>query len=63
MQPITPLGVAELTQDELVGLVGGEDSCWCSSFKYALGYAIGYLAGEFVDALMSPEDNNSFLGK
>ena len=63
MQPITSLGVAELTQDELVAVVGGEDSCWCNAFKSALGYALGYLAGELVDALVSPEDNNSFLGK
>jgi hypothetical protein len=63
MQPITSLGVAELTQDELGAVVGGDDSCWCTSFKRTLGYALGYLAGELVDALVSPEDSNSFLGK
>jgi hypothetical protein len=63
MQPITALGVAELTQDELVAVVGGDDSCWCTSFKRAFGYALGYVVGEFVDALVSPEDSNSFLGK
>jgi hypothetical protein len=63
MQPISSIGVAELTQDDLVTVVGGDDSCWCSSFKSALGYALGYIAGELVDALVSPEDSNSFLGK
>jgi hypothetical protein len=63
MQPITPLGVAELTQDELVAVVGGDGSCWCSSFKRALGYALGYATARIVDALASPEDDNSFLGK
>jgi hypothetical protein len=63
MQPITSLGVAELTQNELVTVVGGDDSCWCSSFKRAFGYALGYVVGELVDALVSPDDSNSFLGK
>ena len=64
MQPITPLGVAELTEHELVAVVGGgEDACWCSGLSYALGYAIGYALGEIVDALVRPQDSNSFLGK
>ena len=63
MQPTTLLGVAELTQDELVAVAGGEDSCWCSAFKHGFGYALGYIAAELVDALVSPEDSNSFLGK
>ncbi len=63
MQPITSLGVAELTQDELVAVAGGSDACWCSGLASKLGYAIGYALGELVDALVSPEDNNSFLGK
>ena len=63
MHTITPLGVAELTQDELAGVAGGDDSCWCTSFKRAFGYALGYIAAELVDALVSPEDSNSFLGK
>ena len=63
MQPITSLGVAELTQDELVAVMGGDDSCWCTSFRRAFGYALGYAAAELVDALVSPEDSNSFLGK
>ena len=63
MQPITSLGVAELTQDELVMVVGGDDSCWCTSFKRLFGYGVGYALGELVDALVSPEDSNSFLGK
>jgi hypothetical protein len=63
MQPITSLGVAELTQDELVAVGGGDDSCWCSGFARALGYGIGYVLGAFVDALVSPEDSNSFLLK
>ena len=63
MQPITSLGVAELTQHELVTVEGGSDACWCSGLASKLGYAIGYALGEFVDALVSPEDNNSFLGK
>lgn len=63
MQPITSLGVAELTQVELVTVVGGDDSCWCSSFKRLFGYGVGYVLGEVVDALASPEDSNSFLGK
>jgi hypothetical protein len=63
MQPITSLGVAELTQDELVTVMGGEDACWCLSFKRLVGYAIGYALGELADALVSPEDSNSFLGK
>jgi hypothetical protein len=63
MQPITSLGVAELTQDELVAVVGGDDSCWCSGLVSALGYAIGYATAKLVDALVSPEDSNSFLGK
>jgi hypothetical protein len=63
MQPITSLGVAELTQDDLVAVVGGDDSCWCSSFKRLFGYGVGYVLGEIVDALVSPEDSNSFLGK
>jgi hypothetical protein len=63
MQPITSLGVAELTQDELVAVVGGEGGCWCKGLARALGYAIGVAAAELVDALVSPEDSNSFLGK
>ena len=63
MQPITSLGFAELSHDELVAVAGGEDSCWCSSLKRGLGYALGYIAAELVDALVSPEDDNSFLGK
>jgi hypothetical protein len=63
MQPITSLGVAELTQDELVVVTGGEDSCWCSSLAGKLGYGIGYALGVLVDALATPEDDNSFLGK
>jgi hypothetical protein len=63
MQPITSLGVAELSNEELVTVVGGEDSCWCTSLKRGLGYALGYIAAELVDALVSPEDGNSFLGK
>jgi hypothetical protein len=63
MQPITSLGVAELSQDELMVVVGGNDECWCQSFKRGLGYAIGYALAELVDALVSPEDSNSFLGK
>jgi hypothetical protein len=63
MQPITSLGVTELTQDELIAVVGGDDSCWCASFKSLFGYAVGYVVGELVDALVSPEDSNSFLGK
>ena len=47
----------------MVAVVGGSDACWCSSFKRALGYALGYAAAELVDALVSPEDDNSFLGK
>lgn len=63
MQPTTSLGVAELTQDELVTVGGGDDACWCKGFVRALGYGIGYALGEIVDALVSPEDSNSFLGK
>lgn len=63
MQPITSLGVAELTQDELLAVVGGDDSCWCSSLARKLGYGIGYALGVLVDALATPEDENSFLGK
>lgn len=63
MQPITSLGVAELSVEELGTVVGGDDSCWCSSLKQALGYAIGYALAEVVEALTSPEDSNSFLGK
>lgn len=63
MQPITSLGVAELTENEMVAVVGGEGSCWCTSLARALGYAIGVAAAELVDALVSPEDSNSFLGK
>jgi hypothetical protein len=63
MQPITSLGVAELTQDELMTVVGGNDECWCQAFKRGLGYAIGYALAELVDAVVSPEDSNSFLGK
>lgn len=63
MQPTTSLGVAELTQDELVAVAGGSDTCWCSGLTRKLGYAIGYALGQFVDALVSPEDDNSFLGK
>lgn len=63
MQPITSLGVAELTRDELMAVAGGSDSCWCSGLASKLGYAIGYALGEIVDALVSPEDDNSFLGK
>jgi hypothetical protein len=63
MQPITSLGVAELSQDELVVVVGGDDACWCSGLVRALGYAIGYATAKVVDALVSPEDSNSFLGK
>jgi hypothetical protein len=63
MQTITSLGVAELTYDELVTVEGGSDACWCTSLARALGYGIGYALGELVDALVSPEDDNSFLGK
>jgi len=63
MQPITSLGVAELTKDELVGVAGGSDACWCSGLAGKLGYAIGFALGAIVDALVSPEDDNSFLGK
>ena len=63
MQPITSLGITELTQDELVAVAGGDDSCWCSSLARKLGYGIGYALGVLVDALVSPEDDNSFLGK
>jgi hypothetical protein len=63
MHPITSLGVAELTQDELVAVGGGSDACWCSGLARALGYGIGYALAEIVDALVSPEDSNSFLGK
>lgn len=61
MQPTTSLGVAELTESEMEQLVGGD--CWCKGLVSALGYAIGYAVGELVDALVSPEDSNSFLGK
>jgi hypothetical protein len=63
MQPITSLGVAELTQDELATVVGGDDACWCSGLVRAIGYGIGYALAQFVDAVVSPEDSNSFLGK
>ncbi|HJU66982.1 MAG TPA: hypothetical protein VJ650_01960 [Gemmatimonadaceae bacterium] len=63
MLPMTSLGVAELTHDELVTVEGGSDACWCSGLAGKLGYAIGYALGEIVDALVSPEDDNSFLGK
>jgi natural product precursor len=63
MQPTTSLGLAELTESEMEQLVGGDDACWCSGLVRALGYAIGYALGEIVDALVSPEDSNSFLGK
>lgn len=63
MQPTTPLGVAELTESEMEQLVGGDDACWCKSLVRAIGYGIGYALGEIVDALVSPEDSNSFLGK
>jgi hypothetical protein len=62
MQPTTSLGVAELTESEMQ-LVGGGDGCWCKGLLSAIGYGIGYALGEFVDALVSPEDSNSFLGK
>lgn len=62
MQPTISLGIAELTESEMEQLVGG-DACWCTSLVRGLGYAIGYVVGEFVDALVSPEDSNSFLGK
>lgn len=63
MQPTTSLGIAELTQDEMVAVVGGDDACWCKGLTRVVGYAIGYALAEFVDALVSPEDTNSFLGK
>jgi natural product precursor len=63
MQPTTSLGIAELTESEMEQLVGGDDSCWCSGFKRLFGYAIGYALGELVDAVVSPDDSNSFLGK
>jgi hypothetical protein len=63
MQSIISLGVAELTQEELVAVEGGSDACWCSGLVRALGYGIGYALGEIVDALVSPDDSNSFLGK
>ena len=63
MQPITSLGITELTQDELVAVGGGDDSCWCSSLARKLGYGMGYALGVLVDALVTPEDDNSFLGK
>ena len=63
MHPITSPGLAELTQDEMAAVVGGSDACWCSSLASKLGYAIGYALGHLVDALVSPEDDNSFLGK
>ena len=63
MQPNTSLGITELTQDDLVAVVGGDDSCWCSSLARKLGYGIGYALGVLVDALVTPEDGNSFLGK
>jgi hypothetical protein len=63
MQPITSLGVAELTHDELVAVAGGSDACWCTGLAGKLGYAIGFALGELVDALVSPDDDNSFLGK
>jgi len=62
MQPTTSLGVAELTEGEMEQMVGG-DACWCTSLVRAIGYGIGYALGELVDALVSPEDSNSFLGK
>jgi hypothetical protein len=63
MQPITSLGVAELTENELVVVEGGDDGCWCTSLARAFGYALGVIAAELVDAVVSPEDSNSFLGK
>jgi hypothetical protein len=63
MQPTTSLGIAELTDSEMEQLVGGDDACWCKGLVRALGYGIGYALGEIVDALVSPEDSNSFLGK
>ncbi|HEU5185781.1 MAG TPA: hypothetical protein VFU01_14500 [Gemmatimonadaceae bacterium] len=63
MQPIYSLGLTELSVDELGAVTGGDDSCWCDSFKHAFGYVIGYALAEVVDALTSPEDSNSFLGK
>ena len=63
MQPTTSLGLAELTHDELVAVTGGSDACWCSGLAGKLGYAIGFALGAIVDALVSPEDANSFLGK
>lgn len=63
MQPITSLGITELTQDELGAVVGGDDSCWCSSLARKFGYGVGYALGVLVDALVSPEDDNSFLAK
>jgi hypothetical protein len=63
MQSITALGLAELTHDELVAVEGGSDACWCSGLASKLGYAIGFALGQLVDALVSPEDDNSFLGK
>lgn len=63
MQPIASLGIAELTESDMEQLVGGDDACWCTSLVRALGYSIGYALGEIVDALVSPEDSNSFLGK
>lgn len=63
MQPINSLGIAELTQDQLAAVAGGDGGCWCRSFARALGYALGVAAAELVDALVSPEDSNSFLGK
>jgi hypothetical protein len=63
MQGITSLGVAELTQDEMVAVVGGDDACWCASLVRAVGYGLGFAIARIVDALVSPEDSNSFLGK
>ena len=45
MQPTTSLGVAELTNDELVAVAGGSDACWCSGLASKLGYAIGFALG------------------
>jgi hypothetical protein len=63
VQTITPLGLTELSADEMAVVTGGETACWCKSLARSVGYGIGYVVGAFVDALVSPEDDNSFLGK
>lgn len=63
MHSSTALGLTELSVDEMAAVVGGEGDCWCKALTRGIGYAIGWVVGSLVDAVVSPDDSNSFLGK